>query len=410
MGPTLQHFMALLMVVQVHFSASAAHKLGTVIPCPKCAHPIAPKPITVTAQYQTVSTCTPSPTTISSTHTSGTTTLTTTVVKTVPSCSTYAWVSTRIPTHSNTVTAKTLVTTTNQPVTFGSSHYVETHTTTITAPYYRHPGHHRNITSHRNATRNHTTTTTTHKTTFDVRSWCDYDSIGPIAIPGYGGSGLCTDCGPDANSAITQRFTVASCSDKVCTTFNETWIASPATYTSSGKTYSTTTTETHCPTATQPNPSPGQSYPVDMPATITLPSPTWSAPITTSTTLSSTSTKDQYQQPTETYSNGQGQQPTTSASSTWSSSTTTTTTSSSTCTDDEDEQPTKTYGGAGDKQPTETYGGGEGMDPSGGMDYESPTPTPYQSKQNSYQVFKRQGLERPRGNVQKRGGLLYYGA
>lgn len=54
-------------------------------------------------------------------------------------------------------------------------------------------------------------------------------NIGPIGIPGYAGSGLCTECGPDAEGRLTQVVNVTSCVNSVCRKYVETWVAAPAT-------------------------------------------------------------------------------------------------------------------------------------------------------------------------------------
>lgn len=370
----LKRCIALLAVFQSLFEISLAKNLGTVTPCPHCGPSIAPKPITITAQYETVSTCEPSKTTIFHTHTKRHKTSTTSKVKTVPSCSSYAWVSTKIPVYKNHKKTSSLVTTTNQPVTFSSLHYTETHTTTLTLPWHHGKG---NGTHHNGTHHSKTTTTKKSYTTIDVKDYCDYNSIGPIAIHGYKGSGLCKDCGPDERGALTQRLTVVSCSNKHCTTFNETWIALPTTYSSSGTTSTTMTTNTYCPTATPVTAMPG--YTSSAPTGASTPGPTTSShPVqtTSSTTTSATPT-------------GYPTHPTTT--------TTICTTDTETDTETESE-PT----------PTETYGSGGEANPSDYMDNDPPAPSPYHPA-SSYKLFKRQGLEQPRGRVMKRSGLLFWG-
>ncbi|EME84651.1 uncharacterized protein MYCFIDRAFT_173600 [Pseudocercospora fijiensis CIRAD86] len=360
---------AILAIVQSLLEVAAASGLATVTPCPDCGPSIAPRPISVTAQYQTVSTCVPSTTTVTFPKTKHHTTTLESAVKTIPSCTSYAWVSTEIPWYMNGTATSTLVTTTNQPVTFNSLHYTETHTTTITLPSY----------DHGNRT-NHTSTLKVSETTIDIKDFCDYKSIGPIGIPGYGGSGLCKDCGPDSKRALTQRFTVISCANRHCTTFNETRIASPTTYTRNGRPHVTTTTHTYCPTATPASAIPRESA-------------------AASTAVASTTTTAT--QPTG-YDSKSAAGPTTSP----------TATPSVGSEPDEDElwpsagpseyEPTTT---ADETEPT--YGGGEGSaDPSADLEHDEPAPTPYQPPARSYKAFKRQGLEKPKGRLVKLG-MLY---
>ncbi|KAM3414601.1 Ca2+-modulated nonselective cation channel polycystin [Cercospora zeina] len=404
--------LALFAVWQSLVQPSWATSLATVTPCPECGSSIAPKPITITAQYQTVSTCTPSTTTVFSSYTTQYTvgtpsrteksTVTTSKIETVPSCSAYAWVSTTIPVYQNDTKTSSIITTTNQPVTFRSWHYTDSHTTTIELPQYpqyagngaqHQNGTHRNGTVQNGMIQNGThirSTTKVSYTTIDVKKYCRYDSLGPIAIPNYKGSGLCTDCG-DASSALTQRLTVVSCSDKHCTTFNETWIASRTTYSASGRPHTATATNTYCPTATPETAMPGY----------TRPAPTGSP--------SSTPPSGGGEHPTGSYPSEGGEHPT----GTYSHSPTTTPCST---TPSPSHPPAysspPTYSNTEDEpEPTDGYGGEPDppADPSGDMGYEEPAPTAYHPGPSHYKVFKRRGLERPRGTVMKRGGTLFWG-
>ncbi|KAF7196241.1 hypothetical protein HII31_02308 [Pseudocercospora fuligena] len=368
MAPTFvvgRRCIAIFAILQSLLEVAAASGLATVTPCPDCDPSIAPRPISVTAQYQTVSSCVPSTTTVTFPKTKHHTTTLESAVKTIPTCSSYAWVSTSIPWYNNGTASSTLVTTTNQPVTFNSVHYTETHTTTITLPSYGHGNH-----------TNHTSTVKVSETTIDIKDFCDYKSIGPIAIPGYEGSGLCTDCGPDSKSALTQRFTVVSCANERCTTFNETRIASPTTYTRNGQPHVTTTTHTYCPTAAAPRSSAAAPTAVaSTTASATIP-----VGYASKSTAKSTATPSTGSEPDE-------YEPTSAA-------------------DPSEYEPTTT---ANETEPEPTYGGGEGSaDPSADVEHDEPAPTPYQPPARSYKVFKRQGLEKPRGRLVKRAGLLYF--
>ncbi|KXT11683.1 hypothetical protein AC579_6484 [Pseudocercospora musae] len=372
MAPTFvfgRRCVAIFAILQSLLGVDAASILATVTPCPDCGPSIAPRPISVIAQYQTVSSCVPSTTTVTFPKTKHHTTTLESAVKTIPSCSAYAWVSTSIPWYNNGSASSTLVTTTNQPVTFHSVHYTETHTITTTLPSHGRGNH-----------ANHTSTVKVSETTIDIKDFCDYESIGPIGIPGYGGSGLCTDCGPDSKSALTQRFTVVSCANEQCTTFNETRIALPTTYTRNGQAHVTTTTHTYCPTAT----------PASAIARSTAAAPTAVASTTSSAIDPVGYASKSTAKPTAKPSTGTGPdeyEPTPSS-------------------EPSQYEPTTT---ADESDPEPTYGGGDGSaDPSADMEYDEPAATPYQPPARSYKVFKRQGLEKPKGRVVKRAGLLYF--
>lgn len=156
----------------------------TVAACPKCHHPASDLAQTVTKQYQPVTTCQAAAVTACAAYTSGVPQSCTTYD--VPtSCSTYAYVSTVIPAHDG---QSCTVTETAQPVTVCSTRSTITHSSTSYSPaaptahrYSPGPFALNNVTAH-------------------VRVWyelyektCEvpYNQLGPIAIPGYGGSGLC---------------------------------------------------------------------------------------------------------------------------------------------------------------------------------------------------------------------------
>lgn len=364
----LKMCITLFAIFQSFFEISLAKNLATVTICPHCGPSIAPQPVTITAQYQTVSTCEPSKTTIFHTYTKRHEKSTTSKVKMTPSCSSYAWVSTMIPVYKNHKRTSSVVTQTNQPVTFSILHYTETHTTTLTLPLHHYKGDdtYQNGTHHSRAT-----TTKRSYTTIDVKNYCDYNSIGPIAVHGHKGSGLCIKCGPDDRRAWTQRLTVVSCSNKHCATFDETWTASSTTYSTSGTTSITMTTNTYFPTA--------------MPV-IAVPGYTSSAPTGPSTSA-------------PTPSSYPGQSPSThTLSLSYPSQTPASTYSTESDTDTEPEP-----------SPTETYGsGGDEPNPSDYMGNDPPAPSPYHPG-TSYKLYERKGLEQPRGRVMKRSGLLFWG-
>ncbi|KAH8752694.1 hypothetical protein F5882DRAFT_524453 [Hyaloscypha sp. PMI_1271] len=215
------------------FSAlvSASGPLATVYPCPSCPSSVAPTAITVTAQYQTVSTCTPYTTTVpNSVYGSA-------LNKVEASCSAYPWVSTVIPCAGG---SSTTVTKTEQAVKIGYSSTVLTseYPCATTAPSYNGTGY-----GYSNSS-----CTSTKLTTMVVDVTCPYKDLGPLAIPGYPGSGLCTTCAEDKNGTKSQVVNVVKCMDKSCSTYPETWVsAKPTTPTSvSSAVYSSST---FCPTS-----------------------------------------------------------------------------------------------------------------------------------------------------------------
>merc|ERR1712093_104994 len=78
-------------------TTTAADVLVTFTPCPECPQSIMPAPITITAQYQPSSTCTPTTTCSAVEMSSASITYTTSQCQVQPSCTTYDWVSTTIP-------------------------------------------------------------------------------------------------------------------------------------------------------------------------------------------------------------------------------------------------------------------------------------------------------------------------
>merc|ERR1712169_88100 len=95
-------------------TTTAADVLATFTPCPECPQSIMPAPITITAQYQPVSTCTPTTTCSAVEMSSASTTYTTSQCQVQPSCTTYDWVSTTIPYLGGA--SSTLITGTDQVV------------------------------------------------------------------------------------------------------------------------------------------------------------------------------------------------------------------------------------------------------------------------------------------------------
>lgn len=170
--------------------------IATISPCPAAPISLAPPPITVTSQYQAVSTCEAQTACMKRRCT------------TKYSYQTYDYVSTVIPGPDSSTT----VTRTDQPVLISRS------SKTITDKYVMTvlDGH------------NSSTTTTTAYTTA-VKEWSAlYKDIGALALPDYAGSGLCDSCeGLDGEQR--QKLEVIEClsgpqGPVVCSQGIETWL------------------------------------------------------------------------------------------------------------------------------------------------------------------------------------------
>lgn len=192
--------------------------LTTVDPCPG-ATSTTHAPITVTSQYQPVSTCAP----------------TTACVKgkcsTLYEFTTYPYVSTVVPCAWNgTTTQTTTVTDVAHP--FRVSEHFETLTTITTAP----------------STEKHAWVSwfkskkpepelTTIYETVTRRAIAPFRECGPLAIPGWEGSGLCTKCEKQEDGSRSQLLDVVECrygasgsgqQYEKCVEWYETWIERPA--------------------------------------------------------------------------------------------------------------------------------------------------------------------------------------
>jgi hypothetical protein len=190
-------------VVDAWKPKSTPTALATVTPCPSPVAWGAPAPITVTSQYQAVSTCQP---------------VSEICIKN--SCwmhysySTYDFVSTVIPYPS---ASPTTITKTDQSVFVSKAS--ETITNTLVTSTVKRRGWKRPI----------TVTSTSFSYTTVVKEWsAAYKDLGPLAIPGYGGSGICTKCHGPGEQKL-QALDVLECfgtSDKptVCRTYPEAWI------------------------------------------------------------------------------------------------------------------------------------------------------------------------------------------
>lgn len=174
--------------------------LATVTPCPEAPSRIAPPLITVTSQYQPVSTCEERTACFRRRCT------------TQYSYHTYEYVSTVIP----CLAFSTTITRTAQSVLISRS------SSTITNTHVETKVHH-----------GHSTTTTATARTTVLKEWSAvYKDIGPLAIPGYKGSGLCHTCeGP--NGEKRQEVEAIECTHRprgptVCEKYAEIWIYQPA--------------------------------------------------------------------------------------------------------------------------------------------------------------------------------------
>ncbi|KIW09936.1 hypothetical protein PV08_11712 [Exophiala spinifera] len=183
--------------------------LTTVTPCPSPAQWKTPAPITVTAQYQPVSTCSA---------------LDEVCVKnkcfTKYSYSTWNYVSTTIPcpfaAPSSTIST---ITATDQSVLVSrtSTTITNTQITSTVTKKWKRPF-------------THIVTVSAYTTV--VKEWsAPYNQLGSLAIPGYGGSGICTDCKGD-NGQKRQSLDVIECFESrnkptICREYKEVWIYNP---------------------------------------------------------------------------------------------------------------------------------------------------------------------------------------
>lgn len=180
-------------------SVVQATALTTVTPCPSCPSSMAPSPMEVTRQFQPVSTCVPSSCEEGDSKCSVTT-----------SCSNYEYVSTVCPVHASGTTGSTKVTSASQVVTFANYHATITSTSTArpspAVPYG-------------NSTQSHQTEVHT------IQHMCPYHEMGPIAMSGYGGSGVCDECESEDSGAPQQIVTVRDCVNAKCSSHIETWVS-----------------------------------------------------------------------------------------------------------------------------------------------------------------------------------------
>ncbi|KEF51686.1 uncharacterized protein A1O9_12321, partial [Exophiala aquamarina CBS 119918] len=190
---------------------AVAEPLTVINPCP-AATSTTVKPITVTKQYQAVSTCAPTTACLRGSCT------------TRYPFETFAYVSTVIPAAWDGKNLQTTtVTSTTQTVTV--SRFQTTLTKWITpAPVVPKTG----------------TATTPKPTSIELTIAKDffapYNKLGPLAIPGYDGSGLCKECETQPDGSRSQVVGVVECragpGGSKCMGYDETWISKPAPSTS----------------------------------------------------------------------------------------------------------------------------------------------------------------------------------
>lgn len=201
--------LGLLLVISLGVSVVDAWKaessaIATVTPCPSASATSTPAPITVTAQYQPVSTCEY---------------LSEICIKrqcwTQYTYSTYDFVSTVIPCPVAAPSSVTTVTGTDQSVLV--SRAAETITNThVTSTVIR-------------KWKPTTVIQTLSTYTTLVKEWsAEYKDLGPLAIPGYDGSGICTQCW-GSNKQQFQPLNVLECASTldeatVCRQYSEVWV------------------------------------------------------------------------------------------------------------------------------------------------------------------------------------------
>jgi hypothetical protein len=207
----------------------AGEYITTYDPAPEITYGPKPEVVTITKEYQAVSSATPATTyyeSICTTATEGAETSTSTLV-TYEYLPEYLWVSTVIPVPY--YPGNDTVTKTEQVVTVKEESTKVTHYTTITpAPvlYYGYG----NVT---NATYTSHPAPYTKITSVDViviDYSCEYKYIGPHAIPGYGGAGLAPNK-PGKGGVESQVVTATSHFNEDVSTYTETWYFYPPTTT-----------------------------------------------------------------------------------------------------------------------------------------------------------------------------------
>lgn len=195
-------------LVNASWLQTTTSALATITPCPSPNQWKTPAPVTVTTQYQPVSTCSP---------------LEEVCVKnkcwTRYSYSSWDFVSTVIPCpFAPAPSSVSTITTTDQTVIVSRASTTITNTQLTTA-----------VTKKWKRRFTHVTTVSSYTTV--TKEWSAlYSNLGPLAIPGYQGSDLCKNCtGP--NGQKLQTLNVIECKETdrstLCHEFEEVWIYNP---------------------------------------------------------------------------------------------------------------------------------------------------------------------------------------
>ncbi|RDW64040.1 hypothetical protein BP5796_10542 [Coleophoma crateriformis] len=187
------------LVSSVIVAVSANEALATITPCPLCPLSVAPAVVTVTSQYQPISAYVPSKTCTAEGNK--------TACATVPSLvHEYQYVSTVIPCLEEK--SSCTITKTDQIVP------LQYRSTVITAEV-----------PCKTPANFSTCTPETDVHTRITNIYAPFNKLGPMGSTGYGGSGLCKDCGPDADGNGFQDVDVVDCTDGQCATHTQTWVS-----------------------------------------------------------------------------------------------------------------------------------------------------------------------------------------
>merc|ERR1711977_277011 len=139
------------------------------------------------------------------------------------SCTTYDWVSTTIPYLGGA--SSTLITGTDQVVEL-------TRVSTVFTTYFPCATAVPNISNGTTTSSSNGSCTSTTYQTLLVDFSAQFDECGPIAVAGWDGSGLCTECTPN-DFTTSQVVDVHSCMDGSCSDYVETWVVVTRTQTAS---------------------------------------------------------------------------------------------------------------------------------------------------------------------------------
>merc|ERR1711977_587292 len=139
------------------------------------------------------------------------------------SCTTYDWVSTTIPYLGGA--SSTLITGTDQVVELAR-------VSTVFTTYFPCATAVPNISNGTTTSSSNGSCTSTTYQTLLVDFSAQFDECGPIAVAGWDGSGLCTECTPN-DFTTSQVVDVHSCLDGSCSDYVETWVVVTRTQTAS---------------------------------------------------------------------------------------------------------------------------------------------------------------------------------